>query len=251
MKSKFIIILLISLVVIGGYGCTMADNKQITTATPEMTLNDRQISILKDLGLSTSYADLTLTQQNAIVAIEDMLEYADEKYSKKFAYAGYTQPGTGSIESMSAYPADGSKTTDTFTIKKTSTGYTDDYLSVLANKLLSQQIPQELKAIGSNVSTVALTRVIDATLTSAPSSIDDLKGHVNVSMSVFIYGAGFDENALKNYENDFVALMNAKGIKGAADMMVLKNDQTSEIDAFNYKNYLSNEYYALRETISF
>lgn len=57
--------------------------------TQKYTLTERQIRILKENGLPTSYEDLSLMQKSAIEAIEDMLCYLEGQYDDHFTYAGY------------------------------------------------------------------------------------------------------------------------------------------------------------------
>ena len=45
-------------------------------------LNERQKKILVDSGLSADWKDLNSSQKKSITAIEEMLEYLEEKYGK-------------------------------------------------------------------------------------------------------------------------------------------------------------------------
>lgn len=85
MKTRLvgIITTMIFVVLIGGCSTNMKEN---------VTLNDRQIDILLSEDLPTEWNKLTPNQQKSIQAIEEMLEYLENKYDKEFIYAGYKLP---------------------------------------------------------------------------------------------------------------------------------------------------------------
>ena len=111
----------------------MLSSVTISSSEENVELNKRQKSILEAEGLPTDYEKLTWTQKRAIVSIEEMLQYVDEKYNKTFLYAGYVPAGPMETEHLIAYPSDGDKQDESFTITRTENGYEDDYISVVIN----------------------------------------------------------------------------------------------------------------------
>lgn len=84
-----------------------AENEDKTTQTEvSVVLTERQKEILEQSGLPTEYEELTLRQKSAIVKIEQMLVYLEEKYGKEFVYAGYVPGELMDEEHLQAYPAD-------------------------------------------------------------------------------------------------------------------------------------------------
>ena len=67
-------------------------------------LNDRQKQILVENGLSDDWSKLNYEQKKSIMAIEAMLSYLENKYDKKFYYAGYVSDmHWGTDEELLAY----------------------------------------------------------------------------------------------------------------------------------------------------
>lgn len=74
-------------------GCSVTGIKPTDSGTQKedkVLLTKRQIFILKEMGLSTNYEDLTNSQKSSIEAIEDIFCYLDKKYpNDEFTYSGY------------------------------------------------------------------------------------------------------------------------------------------------------------------
>lgn len=77
-----------------------------TQTEVSVVLTERQKEILEQGGLPTEYEELTIRQKSAIVKIEKMLVYLEDKYGKEFAYAGYVPGELMDEEHLLAYPAD-------------------------------------------------------------------------------------------------------------------------------------------------
>lgn len=131
--------------------------------TEEYRLTERQIGILKENGLPTSYEDLSLMQKSAITAIEDMLCYLEGQYDDHFTYAGYVADSPVEREHLlavsEAYPNCGQVTVYR-TYENGAFSYQDNY-STLAAKLMyeealndwiCQTLPNEKFIVFSDVS---------------------------------------------------------------------------------------------------
>jgi len=66
----------------------------------KVKLTQRQIDILTEVGLPTDYAELSDSQQNDIVAIEEMLCYMEDTYKTTVVYRNFTQASPLNDESL-------------------------------------------------------------------------------------------------------------------------------------------------------
>ena len=97
--KKIMIIGMVLIIGIGVCGCGMKKNnsnesKNITLKSkPELVLNERQKEILEEVGLPTDAEKLDSSQQEAIIAIDEMLTAVEKKYNRSFSYSGYVEQG--------------------------------------------------------------------------------------------------------------------------------------------------------------
>lgn len=66
-----------------------SNNNNNEGETTVKELNSRQVSICEDLGLPTSYDELSTEQKKKITRIEELLSYLDKKYTDVFSYVAY------------------------------------------------------------------------------------------------------------------------------------------------------------------
>ena len=89
--KKIMIIGMVLIIGIGVCGCGMKKNnsnesKNITLKSkPELVLNERQKEILEEVGLPTDAEKLDSSQQEAIIAIDEMLTAVEKKYNRSFS----------------------------------------------------------------------------------------------------------------------------------------------------------------------
>lgn len=97
-------------------------------------LTERQKEILIENNLPDKWMKLNTSQRQSIVAIEEMLEYLENKYNKKFCYAGYKPKNELYLdeEALLAYAEGDNPDTDKFSVKRTEAGFEDSYDWVLA-----------------------------------------------------------------------------------------------------------------------
>lgn len=103
-----------------------------------LELTERQKALLEEQGLPTEYDKLTDTQKNAIVSVEALLTYLEEKYGEEFCYLSYAEAGPLEEEHLEAYPASGAPT-DVVTVYRTyedeTYHYEDDYGNIQVTPL--------------------------------------------------------------------------------------------------------------------
>lgn len=112
-------------------------------------LNERQISILRSKDLPIEWDKLTEGQQQSIVAIEEMLEYLENKYQKIFCYAGYRRenPLFFDKESLLAYAEGDDPESECFTVEREENGFTDGYAWVVQSPIVQKEMEDKLSGI--------------------------------------------------------------------------------------------------------
>lgn len=216
-------------------------------------LNDRQKEILTQLGLSTDYSELTSTQQRGIMAIEEMLEGVEEKYGIEFAYAGYTSGTSLSSplegEELFAYPADGDKETQTFSVTRNEDGtFSDTYPNIASIELFSEYISEPIAEYFGTNSFKAYPQVNLYGLDTIPEANSDFDGSTYVSLSLFIDGAQCSEDQFETAAQEFEAWMNEHEITGTMTCYLLKEGVFDELPKTYDKKYCGDEYIQMYET---
>lgn len=234
---------------LGVCGCAGNNSDLPGNTESVVSLNQRQKDILAEQGLSTEYTELLTSQKMAIIAIEEMLSYAEEKYNTSFSYAGYGAPSFLEREYMRAYPTSGDKETDCFTITKTDTGYVDDYINVAANAVFVSYVCDGIKTILPDTEVKVYAEITKTSLDEVPTADTELQGKIESSLMVFIDGADLSEQDFRDFKTDFNEYLTGHQLYGTAQLILLKADQLVYLTKYNYTDYLSEEYYTLRETL--
>ena len=248
-RVGFGIIVSLLILMIGVCGCTMNNSDLPSNTESEVSLNQRQKDILTEQGLSTEYTELSASQQKAIVAIEEMLVYVEKKYNTSFSYAGYSAQSSLEKEHMRAFPTSGDKETDSFTITKTDAGYEDDYINVAANAIYVAYVSDGIKTILPDTEIKVFAEITKTSLVEVPTVDTDLQGKVESSLWIFIDGANFSEQDLTEFKANFNDYLTEHQLYGMAQLVLLKDGKIAYPTKYNYTDYLSEEHYAVRETL--
>lgn len=251
MKRNVCFGIIVSLIImmIGVCGCTMNNSDSPSNTESEVSLNQRQKDILAEQGLSTEYTELSASQQKAIVAIEDMLVYAEKKYDMSFSYAGYSTQSSLEKEHMRAFPTSGDRETDSFTITKTDSGYEDDYINVAANSIYVAYVCDGIKTILPDTEIKVFAEITKTSLVEVPTVDTDLNGKVESSLWVFIDGTTLGEHDINNFKTEFSEYLSEHQLYCMAQIILLKDGEIASLTKYNYSDYLSEEYYTVRETL--
>ncbi len=245
----FGIIVSLIILIIGVCGCTMNNSDLPSNTESEVSLNQRQKDILTEQGLSTEYTELSASQQKAIVEIESMLCYVEEKYNTSFSYAGYSVQSSLEKEHMRAFPTSGDKKTDSFTITKTDIGYEDDYINVASNAIFVSYVCDGIKSILPNTEIKVFAEITKTSLVEVPTVDTDLKGKIESCLWVFIDGATVSEQDLSDFKARFSEYLTEQQLYGVAQLILLKDGKIAYPTKYNYTDYLAEEHYAVRETL--
>ena len=248
-KKGFGIVAIILILMMGACGCTMNNSDLPSNSASEITLNERQKNILLEQGLPTNVNELTDSQQKAIVEIETMLQYAEEKYNSSFSYAGYTLASSLEKEHMRAYPSGGDKQTESFTITKTSTGYEDDYISVAATNSFSAYIGECVTSYLSGAEAKVFSEITKTSLIEIPTDYSLFDGNVESSIWIFIDGGAFNIDQMAQFKEEFSNSMKEHSLYCTAQIILLNEGRIAYLTRYNYTDYLSEEYYMSREIV--
>ncbi len=251
MKKKSLVWLILSLtiLVIGVCGCMNKQTDSAGSGENKVTLSQRQKDILAQQGLPTEYDALPAHQQRAIVAIEEMLSYAEAKYDMAFSYAGYAETGPMEAEHLRAYPSAGHMAVDTFTITKTETGYEDDFVLVAAGPRFAAYVQEQLQGFLPQAGIKVYAQVTETSLSEVPTAETVLDGKVDGSVWIFVDGEACSGEAFTAFQQQAADFMQEHQLYGMMQFILLKEGNLIYLTEYNYTDYLSPEHYDSRETL--
>ena len=228
---------------IGVCGCGMKKNnsnesKNITLKSkPELVLNERQKEILEEVGLPTEAEKLDSSQQEAIIAIDEMLTAVEKKYNRSFSYSGYVGQGLLESEHLMAYPSDGNPRTDSFEVRKTDNGYEDDYMNVALRKGFNEYITKMVVEAFQTEQLKVYSKVTYTTLTEVPSDEKMYSGAVSGVNCIYVDGSSVDIEKMENYIEDLKEKLYKSEIDCTCDVIYLKE---KSIKIYKVKNKIQN-----------
>ncbi len=224
------------------------ESKNITLKSkPEIVLNERQKEILEEVGLPTDAEKLDSSQQEAIIAIDEMLTAVEKKYNRSFSYSGYVEQGPLESEYLMAYPSDGNPRTDSFEVRKTDNGYEDDYMNVAIRDDYAKYVEEIITSNLHNEHIRVFTEIYTTELTSVPENKQDYKGKVSSWKAVFLYLTDNDE--IPKYVQSIQEILKNENLKYDCEVIFLKEDVIDKLTEYNYEDYLSSDYYVQKEAV--
>lgn len=252
MKKKSMLYLMTAFLILLAELCGCSTQRVDTSKPikPEIALNERQKNILAEQDLPTEYEQLPSHQKRAIVAIEEMLTYAEDKYGMPFCYAGYAEAGPMEKENLQAYPADGFMAVDCFTITKTADGYEDDFLNVAAVPAFTDYLTRQFQAFLPDAEMQIYPNITNTTLQEVPHKDTVFDGKVSSSLYIFLDGATCTQADFDAFQTQCAAFMQEHELYGFAKIVLLKPETLIYVSRFNYTDYFSEETCDRMETIS-
>ena len=224
------------------------ESKDITLKSkPEIVLNERQKEILEEVGLPTDAEKLDGSQQEAIIAIDEMITAVEKKYNRSFSYSGYVEQGLLESEHLMAYPSDGNPRTDSFEVRKTDNGYEDDYMNVAIRDDYAKYVEEIITSNLHNEHIRVFTEIYTTELTSVPENKQDYKGKVSSWKAVFLYLTDNDE--IPKYVQSIQEILKNENLKYDCEVIFLKEDVIDKLTEYNYEDYLSSDYYVQKEAV--
>ena len=199
-----------------------------------MELNSRQISICEDLGLPTSYEELTSDQKKKITRIEELLTYLDTKYSDTFIYIGYYDAFIEK-EKLEAYSSQFNEYEYVTLTVQEDGSFTDDYPFQFVKRLVREDIISYLSdKTGYDYKAYIVN---GGTKLNDVSNIDlsAISGNTWVSFTVFVSEEKTQQDA-KIIGNALSDWYKNNGIYGSTNVIAVEDDAFALI---NYENYES------------
>lgn len=190
-------------------------------------LNERQCEILASKNLPTKWRKLSFTQREAITAIEEMLQYVEAKYNKKFCYNGYTAKNAlfGDEEALFTYAEGDDPATSTFSVERTEDGFTDGYAWVTQAPIVQADIEERFGKIFAGE-----TYKIFAAITGVA---DD--GHVK-AVDIYLYIENTSEEKIEKSMDLVAKEVDDDKIYYDFTLYWLKDGFLSKMDKKNHKD---------------
>ena len=264
--KKIMIIGTVLIIGIGVCGCGMKKNssdesKNITLKSkPELVLNERQKEILEEVGLPTDAEKLDSSQQEAIIAIDEMLTEIEKKYNTSFSYAGYIAPGPLEHEELIAYPTEGSSG-DTFSVTRVKKNgkyvYEDEYVNDVIEPIFEEYILKYCEGeLGvDNVKVYSMVTKIkdeDSIITNIkkgeiPLKEEDIDFNISGYSCIFVDGENITEEVYDSFISNYKEWMTEHEIGHSSQFILLKEGNIENIERYNHTDYLSTDYYLRRD----
>lgn len=248
--KKRMILLLVIVSLAAMFGC--AEKKQealpplkTTSETQKANLTKRQKEILADNDLPTEYNELSLSQKNAIKAIEEMLVYLENKYEIPFEYKEYIAPFGVEQEQLLAYPASGEYTRKCVTVTTTKQGYQDDYIAAACTDLFAAYLEQGVKGLCPGIKVKVYPKITRMDLEEIPKDEKDFDGNVGSSVVLFADDASCTQENFNQLKMDFENWMQQHELYGIVRMLLVKQDAMQQVTEYNFTDYLTEEHYLL------
>ncbi|MCD7804388.1 MAG: hypothetical protein LUH03_04440 [Oscillospiraceae bacterium] len=197
----------------------------------EMELTQRQIQILMEVGLPTEYDELTDSQKNDIMAIEEMLCYLELTYDVEASYKSFVQASLLNDESLTALINDKEVTVSRH-YQDGDYVYDDNYDSVISE----DRYEEELKSYFDEREIVVK---VYAEISDMENGVDDVLSSANASVFVFVLG-DFDHENLEALANDYGEWYSPKlnGVANVTRFYAVSESAWLDIGESNYYDCL-------------
>lgn len=228
------VLILVQVSVLTSCAPVSTNNNSNGGETTAKGLNSRQISICEDLGLPTSYDNLSTEQKKKIARIEDLLTYLDMKYNDTFSYVGYYE-SFFEKEKLEAYSSKFNEYEYATLAVQDDGSFVDDYPFQFVKRLVREDIVSHLSdETGFEYKAYVVNG--DTKITDVSSiSISSLSGNTWISFTVVVSGEKTEQDA-KTIGNAISEWYKKNGIYGSTNVVAVNNDAFASI---NYENYES------------
>ena len=191
-------------------------------------LTERQLKICQEKGLPTEWRKMKPFQRQCLTAIEEMLQYLDDKYGKKFCYEGYVPENKIFMdeEYLCAYAEGDDPETDLFTVKRDGKGFKDGYAWVQLAPVVQKEMDEKLGPILEGETYKMFTKLI---------GVSD-EGIVK-AMNITIYIENPDDNVTEALFEKVVDKV--EGDTKVSDIVLYSFDKTGITSDMNKKNHES------------
>jgi len=197
----------------------------------KVKLTQRQIDILTEVGLPTDYAELSDSQQNDIVAIEEMLCYMEDTYKTTVVYRNFTQASPLNDESLVVIINEKEVTVS----RRYESGkyvYTDNYDAIFSTEKYEEVIKAFFVEKG-------IEAKVYAEISKLENGTDDVLSSANAAVFVFVCGdyTRIDfEHLVSDYGTWYAAKSN--GVENATRFYAVSKFDYLDIGRSNYYDCL-------------
>lgn len=246
--KRMLLILMSTMLLIGGSGCGMNNTKNETAQKKEPALNEWQKEFLAEQNLPTEYSELNLTQQLSVDAIYEMIMYLEDKYGVKFEYTGYVRPQILEDEYMTAIPKGGNEKTDTVTVTRQDDGtLTDDYPNVAVRPYYEQMITDYIKDYFGSDKVRVFSTVTETTIKDSYNiNKDSFKNNIYGVNCIFIENSICTLEKFKDFINDYSEWSKEYGYASTNRIMLFFNGDISKLTHSNFTDYYGKEHLVAR-----
>lgn len=250
--KRILLVFLICFLILPILGCESRSYLETPTEQPktEVILNERQKTILAEQGLPTEYEQLPGHQQRAIVAIEEMLLYAEDKYGQPFSYAGYAPAGPMEPEQLQAYPSNGFMERDCFTVIRKKGQFQDDFLTVAVKPYFTSYLCDHFQKFLPDTEMKLYARITKTTLTEIPTEETNLDGKVAGAIYIFLDGETCSIEKANDFQAQVIDFLYEHQLYGMVDVVLLKAGKLDYLSEFNFIDYFGSDSCDSRQSIS-
>lgn len=241
-STAFIAGILIGVIAFCSFVNAETDNGMIIK-DDKMILNQRQKDILEQHDLPLDPESLTPEARNAIVIIEDMLEYMETKYGISFYYIGYAMKDVLNDNCLICYPEGYTEFDEVKVYRKYENGsyaYYDEYELMLASKKVTSQLRSIIGDMAGDKGVFVISEV-----SSIEDDYDDSTALEKTCTltHVLLSEDEFDMEKVRElaekYCNFKVSEHNGK--YSVIDFIILERSVFDQLDDYTWKNILDEE----------
>ena len=239
-------LLLVLVVSTGVRGCcaennTAPKNDNSQEEGGEVVLNERQKGILSEEGLPTEYGELRGQQQDAIVAIEELLKHLEGKYGIGFTYAGYVPSAPLDGEHLVAYPTGGDKVLDLFEAYRVDGEITDDYITVVIRPIYNDIVEDFVSRFFDKRDFKVFTEIGHTEIKELPVDPANLSSKIRAGTWIYIDSANIDKSTFDEFVNRFSNWMEENQFYGSGDLIYFEENATKYLSPYNHMDSLDTE----------
>ncbi len=240
-------------IIVGAIGCNINNKMSINKETEStIVFTERQIEILEELNYTDDYSKLSSVHLDRVADIEEVLDYLEAKYCKKFAYSNYIPQWGSDKENYVVYEKDGSNERKGFHVVREKVNgvyeYSDGYMEVYMEPFLEEHILEYIATYVDKDATKVFSTInyIDMDI---PSANNNILGYVNATNMIFIDGGLVSQDMYETILSKLVEWQYNERIDGWTQVVLLKGTAISikDVSGDNYGDYLEEKYYLRRE----
>ncbi len=246
--KKAILYGIVCMFLIGAVGCDMDSSKTGINKEPESTIvfTERQIEILEELNYTDDYSKLSSVHLDRVADIEEVLDYLEAKYGKKFGYSNYIPQWGSDKEDYVVYEKDGSDEKNGFHVVREKVNgvyeYSDGYMEVYMKPIIKNYVSQFVFSMMDETE-VEIYCSVDAVEMELPPQNDRLEGKVYASFIFFVNGIRVSNEDFTAFKDRIVEWQKKEQIYGDTQFVLLKEDVIDDISEENSWIYLNDKYY--------